>query len=353
MTVEISLGQLMLDIDGLELSAEDRELLVHPKVGGVILFSRNYKHREQLTALCQEIHALRSPRLLIAVDQEGGRVQRFRDDFLALPPAKAYGALYDTNPRQAMYVCEQAGWLMAAELVECGVDFSFAPVVDLDHGVSDVIGDRAFHHTVDGVVDLARAWVRGMHRAGMAVVMKHFPGHGAIVEDSHVAIPVDARPLKEIAAQDMLIFERMVLSGVEGVMPAHVYYPALDAKYPASFSRKWLDLLRQQFRFTGAIFSDDISMEGASKIGDYGKRATRALTAGCDMVVVCNHREGAIAALNSLSRRKNDAVSDLRFVRFHAQKRPTLTRVARLPRYKDTVKLLQKLEYNDQPQLQV
>ena len=292
----------MLDLSGPELMAEERELLLHPLVGGVILFSRNYESPEQLTALTSAIHSLREPSLLVAVDQEGGRVQRFRAGFTRLPAAARFGSLYDRDKRRALELAEACGWVLAAELGFAGVDFTFAPVLDLSRGRSTVIGDRAFHSDPEIVADLARAYMRGMRQAGMRAVGKHFPGHGSVEADSHHTLPVDERSAETIRLEDMRAFERMVSYGLAAVMPAHVVYPQVDAK-PAGFSRHWLQaMLRGQLGFKGAVFSDDLTMAGAASMGDFAARADAALTAGCDMVLVCNDRPGAVAILDGLRR---------------------------------------------------
>lgn len=314
----MTLGPLMVDIAGLALDAEDREVLQHPRVGGVILFTRNYESPAQLTELCAAIHALRKPPLLIAVDQEGGRVQRFRRDFTILPPARGYGRLFDHDHSHGLSVAGEAGWLMAAELLACGVDLSFAPVLDLDYGVSQVIGDRAFHRHVDAATQLARAFMRGMQRAGMAATGKHFPGHGAIEADSHTDLPVDTRPLEDIQARDLQVFRRLVEADLPAMMMAHVVYPDFDS-LPASFSRRWIgDWLRRRLRFEGAVFCDDLSMEGAAGLGGYADRAAAALEAGCDMLPVCNNRNGVIEILDRL-RVEEDPVSHLRLARLHGR----------------------------------
>ena len=306
----------MLDLRGMALEADEREMLLHPLVGGVILFSRNYADAAQLRALTDAIHGLRQPPLLIAVDHEGGRVQRFRQGFCALPPCRAYGRRYDEAPAAARRLAEQGGWLMASELLSVGVDFSFAPVLDLDHGVSSVIGERAFHRAPEVVATLGRSFVRGMRAAGMAAVGKHFPGHGGVTADSHHAVPVDERPLEDILMTDLVPFERLIGAGLPGIMPAHVIFPDVD-RVPAGFSGEWLNgILRRRLGFSGAIFSDDISMAGAEVAGDYAARATMALGAGCDMVLVCNNQAAAAALLDSLQLDAQPA-SQVRLIRMH------------------------------------
>lgn len=308
----------MLDLQGQQLTAEERELLGHPLVGGIILFSRNYQHPEQLSALCAEIHGLRSPPLLIAVDHEGGRVQRFRDHLTALPPCRRYGEQYELKAEPALHLSELGGWLMAAELLALGVDFSFAPVLDLDKGVSQVIGNRSFHRHADGVTDLARRFIRGMKEAGMAAVGKHYPGHGSVSQDSHTETPVDERPYEEIAMSDLVPFERLIQAGLPAIMPAHVLYPAVDDKL-AGYSAVWLQrVLRQQLRFQGVIFSDDISMVGAAVAGGYSERTRAALDAGCDMVLICNNRQAAVTVLEELDRQQHPA-TQARFMRMHGR----------------------------------
>lgn len=283
---QIPLGPLMIDIAGHALSALDVERLTDPRVGGVILFSRNYCDREQLAELCRSIHALRDPALLIAIDHEGGRVQRCREGFTALPPMRRLGELWDREPQAARSAAYAVGYLLAGELRACGVDFSFTPVLDLDWGRSAVIGDRAFHRQPEAVVALAGSLIDGLRAAGMGSCGKHFPGHGWVMADSHVAIPVDERGLGELAA-DMAPYRRLEL---DAVMPAHVIYPRIDAR-PAGFSPLWLSMLRHEFGFNGVIFSDDLSMEGASVAGDIVARAAAAWVAGCDVLLVCNAPE--------------------------------------------------------------
>jgi beta-N-acetylhexosaminidase len=338
----MSLGPVMLDVPGLVLTPEDRNRLRHPLVGGVILFSRNYADADQVEALVREIHALRDPQLLVAVDHEGGRVQRFRSGFAALPAVRHLGHVHDDNANRARRLAEMAGWLMAAELRAIGVDFSFAPVLDLDRGVSQVIGDRAFHGNPETVADLARAYVHGMHRAGMAATGKHFPGHGSCTADSHVALPVDPRPFEDILLEDLVPFERLIHYGIEGIMPAHVVYSRIDRE-PAGFSRFWLrDVLRARFGFQGVIFSDDLSMEGAKGAGDVVARGKAALAAGCDMVLVCNDLAAADRLLDGLGA-QDDPVSHLRLVRMHGRPAPGRTELAADRNYRDAVHAVQNV----------
>ncbi len=338
----MSLGPVMLDIEGLALSATDRERLKHPLVGGVILFSRNYESPEQIESLVREIHDLRHPPLLVAVDHEGGRVQRFRQGFTELPAVRLLGEIYDENPKRARRLAETSGWLMATELRAVGIDFSFAPVLDLDRGVSQVIGNRAFHSHPETVADIAHYYMIGMHRAGMAATGKHFPGHGHVTADSHVALPIDERPLPDIVAQDLVPFERMIHYGLEGIMPAHVIFARVDSQ-PAGFSSIWLKkILRKQLGFQGVIFSDDLSMEGAKGAGDVVMRAKTALTAGCDMVLVCNDASAADQVLSRLGH-YDDPVSHLRLVRMHGRENPNRTQLAQDQAYHDAVRAVSAL----------
>jgi len=279
----LPLGPLMIDIAGLELSALDCERLVHPLVGGVILFARNYRDPQQLKALCAEIHALRSPALPIAIDHEGGRVQRCREAFTHVPPMRRLGELWDTDPAAARQAAADLGYLLAAELRACGVDYSFTPVLDLDWGPSGVIGDRAFHKDPQAVAELAGALIDGLRTAGMGCCGKHFPGHGWVAADSHLAIPVDERSLAQMEP-DLTPYRHLKL---DGVMPAHVIYPKVDPR-PAGFSPVWLEKLRREFKFDGVIFSDDLSMEGAAFAGNMVQRVEAAWQAGCDMLLICN-----------------------------------------------------------------
>ena len=291
--LQLSHGPVMLDVAATELTAEDRQRLAHPLVGGVILFARNYASPEQLIALTREIHAVRQPQLLIAVDHEGGRVQRFRDGFTVLPAMRELGVAWDLDAKQARMLAETVGYVLAAELRAHGVDLSFTPVLDVDHGNSSVIGDRAFHNNPLAIGDLALGLMRGLRHGGMSAVGKHFPGHGHVKADSHHEMPVDERPLEELEASDLKPFRRLIESGLGGIMPAHVVYPAVD-EHPAGFSAIWLkQILRRQMGFNGMIFSDDLSMAGASTAGDVVERAYAAVRAGCDMVLVCNDSKSA------------------------------------------------------------
>jgi beta-N-acetylhexosaminidase len=317
----------MLDIGGADLDGVDRERLRHPLVGGVILFSRNYDSPQQLRRLSHEIHVLRNPPLIIAVDQEGGRVQRFREHFTALPAMRVLGRAWDESPHRARVLARATGLVMAAELRAHGIDLSLAPVLDVDHGNSSVIGDRAFHSDPQVVAELARNLALGMRDGGMASVGKHFPGHGYVQADSHLQVPVDDRSYTEIERCDMLPFRRLASSVLGGVMPAHVIYPQIDQR-PAGFSSVWLTtILRGALGFRGVIFSDDLSMEGAAAAGDIRARAETALHAGCDMALVCNAPTSADELLDNL-RYTMPAVTLARLARMHGRPQPkTMTQL--------------------------
>ena len=294
---------LIIDVAGTELTAADRRRLADPLVGGVIHFARNWHDRAQLTALNADIKALR-PDLLICVDHEGGRVQRFRTDgFTRLPSMRSLGEAWMRDPMQATRQATAVGYVLASELRACGVDFSFSPVLDLDYGESSVIGDRSFHRDPRVVALLAKSLMHGMLQAGMANCGKHFPGHGFVKADSHVAMPIDRRSLKAILADDARPFDWLG-GALTAVMPAHVIYPKVDAR-PAGFSAKWLqDILRGRFGFDGAVFSDDLSMEAARRIDgellNYVDAALAALGAGCDLALLCNQSVGTGAPLDEL-----------------------------------------------------
>jgi len=296
------LGPVMVDVAGLELTPDDIERLQHPQVGGVVLFARNFAAPLQLIQLTHSIRDLRNPALLIAVDHEGGRVQRFRHGFTTIPPMRELGILWDRDPAQALAAARGCGFVIGSELQAHGVDLTFAPVLDVDYGESSVIGDRALHADPNVIAVLAEALQAGLNAAGMVSVGKHFPGHGYVRADSHLEVPVDDRTLAEIAASDLVPFQRLArLLG--GVMPAHVVYPRVDAK-PAGFSSVWLQkILREKLGFQGIVFSDDLSMEGASTAGGTIGRANAALNAGCDMVLLCNDPRAQDTLLEGLERR--------------------------------------------------
>jgi beta-N-acetylhexosaminidase len=289
----------MLDVAGQDLDAEDRERIMHPLAGGVILFARNFDTPTQLAALTSSIRALRDPSPLIAVDHEGGRVQRFRAGFTAIPPMRTLGELWDRSVAAAAMEAERLGRIIADELVAHGIDFSFTPVLDLDYGASGVIGDRAFHRNPNAVAHLATALCRGLRAGGVVAVAKHFPGHGFVAADSHHEIPVDERALDALLMDDLVPFGALIKQGLEAIMPAHVVYPAVDSQ-PAGFSRVWLqEILRGRMGFDGMIFSDDLSMAGARGAGDVVARADAAWAAGCDMVLVCNDPGSADSLLST------------------------------------------------------
>ncbi len=310
------LGPVMLDLAGPELNARERELLRHPMAGGVILFSRNYRSPQQLCELTAAIRALRNPELLIAVDHEGGRVQRFREGFSPIPPMRRLGGAWDRDRVAACAAARDVAYVLASELLACGVDFSFTPVLDVDFGESGVIGDRALHSDPAAIVQLSAALIAGLGEAGMANVGKHFPGHGYVRADSHLAVPVDERSYAEIEAADLLPYRQLIEQGLAAVMPAHVIYPRVDA-HPAGFSSRWLrQILRADLHFDGMIFSDVLSMEGASVAGGMVERGAAALAAGCDMVLLCNAPDAAPALLGgiagSLNQRRAEAMRGAR-----------------------------------------
>jgi len=335
----MSHGPVMFDLCGTEILSEERSMLEHPATGGVILFSRNYESPQQAYRLIRSIHEVRQPSLLVAVDQEGGQVQRFRTGLTPLPPAMTYGEHFREDPKRAIMAAGESGWLMASELRALGVDFSFAPVLDVDRGVSEVIGDRAFGNDPDVVADLAMAWARGAREAGMPSVGKHFPGHGAVRADSHHELPVDDRDFEDIWLEDLYPFRRLVDNGLEGVMPAHVIYSQVD-EHPAGFAPRWIrSILREMIGFQGVVFSDDLSMAAAHVAGGYPERAQAALAAGCDMALVCNNAHAAGEVLESLEA-YTDPVGQSRLVRLHGKGGTNLDRLHRLPRWHKAVALL-------------
>ncbi len=287
------IGPVMFDLMGHQLQTAEVALLESPAAGGIILFTRNYQNPAQMQNLIRDLRQIR-PDLLIAVDHEGGRVQRFRDGFTRIPPAACYRQQADAEP-----LARQAGWLMAMELRSLDVDFSFAPVLDVEAGLSEIIADRAFATEPEQVARLATAFMDGMHTAGMAATGKHFPGHGSVAADSHLELPVDTRSRADILARDVYPFKALIDRGLEAIMPAHVVYPAVDTE-PAGYSSRWLQgCLRRELGFKGIIFSDDLTMAGAECAGSYGARAHKALQAGCDMVLVCNAPDAAREVLEA------------------------------------------------------
>lgn len=307
------LGPVVLDIAGIELLEDEAEVLQHPQVGGVIFFRRNFESPDQLADLVRRIRDQRA-NLVLGVDQEGGRVQRFKEGFTRLPPLRAMGDLYERDSAGALEAARELAWLMATEVRACGVDLSFAPVIDADDAFSSVIGDRAFSRNLADVTSLGQAYIEGMADAGMKATLKHFPGHGSVEEDSHHELPVDERDFDEVWRNDMAPF-RALLPQAGAVMPGHLLFSAIDPN-PVGFSAFWLQkVLRQQLNFEGIIFSDDLSMEGAAVLGDYRDRAAAALNAGCDAVLVCNQPKRAIDViehLNTIAYPTNDRLARMR-----------------------------------------
>ena len=299
--VRLPPGPVVVDVLGPVLTDEDRERIRHPAAGAVILFARNYENPGQLAALTADIERQREPALPVCVDHEGGRVQRFKEGFTAIPPMRALGKQWDRDREKARELATSIGYLIASELGAHGVDFSFAPVLDLDYGGSSVIGDRALHFDPTAVGALGACLVKGLAQGGVGAVGKHFPGHGYAEADSHVAVPRDDRGFKEIARKDIVPYKAVIEAGLAGVMPAHVIYPQVDAQ-PAGYSTHWLqEILRKQLGFQGIVFSDDLSMEGAAVAGGPPERARAAIAAGCDMVLLCNNPDGLDALLQSLA----------------------------------------------------
>lgn len=305
------IGCLIVDLQGVELAPEEKELLQHPLVGGIILFTRNYESKNQLQRLCQSVRAARECPLLIMADQEGGRVQRFRKEFSDLPSLSNFGETYNENPAIALQLAKKSGWLMAHEMVEAGLDLSLAPVVDLNKEISSVIGTRAFHSDPAVVIQLAKAYILGMREAGMTATIKHFPGHGSVAADSHHDIPVDTRELKAILEDDAVPFKQLIQSGVAAVMAAHIIFPQVDTRQ-VSFSRIWLqDILRNQLNFNGVIISDDLNMQGASLSStNYADRVLAAREAGCDITLLCNNREAVIQTLDKVPHEQHQLTAD-------------------------------------------
>ena len=317
----MTLGPLMVDVEGTALSGDDIDVLSHPLVGSVLLYTRNYRNPKQITELCEAIRGLRTPHLLIATDHEGGRVQRFREGFTALPAARLVGRRFDEDRQEGLRCAHSMGWLLATELRAVGVDFSFAPCVDLDYGLSEVIGDRAFHRDGDAVAALSAACLAGMREAGMAAVAKHFPGHGAVRADSHVALPIDRRALADMEP-DLKPYRLLIENQLPGIMTAHVEYPAVDT-LPASLSRRWLgEILRGTLGFHGCVFADDLSMAGVAGSGDVLARARLALAAGCDVLPILNDRAAVYSVLASFKPEVALPASQARLVRMRARGAP-------------------------------
>ena len=292
------MGPVMIDVQGTSLSQEDKEILQHPRVGGLIFFTRNYHSPEQITELSTQIRSAAQKPVLIAVDHEGGRVQRFRDGFSLIPAMGSLWQMAKQNLSLAKSLAKQSGVLMALEVQAVGIDISFAPVLDINN-ISDVIGDRSFHREVDYVTELAEAFISGLHLVGMKATGKHFPGHGSVKADSHIDLPIDIRSKADIFQQDLMPFKQLIAKGkVDALMPAHVIFPEVDSQ-AVGFSRYWLqNILREQLGFNGVIFSDDLSMEGAASVGGYIERAEAAQSAGCDMLLLCNNRQGCVEVLD-------------------------------------------------------
>ncbi len=322
-----TLGPVMLDLKGQGLTQDERELLTQPEVGGVILFGRNVASANQVSQLCAEMRSVR-PGLLIGIDQEGGRVQRLREGVTRLPAMSRLGRDLATMPEVTLKLCQDAGWLLGMEMAACGLDLSFAPVLDVDGGTSGVIGDRSFSADPQATAETAGAFIHGLHEAGMVAVGKHFPGHGGVAADSHHELPVDKRSMDELRRHDLIPFAALA-TRLDAVMPAHVVYPAFDAR-PAGFSPAWLGMLRESLGFKGVVFSDDLSMAGAASAGSPAERAMKALAAGCDMLLVCNDRGAALEVIDACRGRVARRASRLRYCRA----RPELQALTAISRWR-------------------
>ena len=342
------MGPLMLDLQGTQLQTDEQALLQHPAVGGVIFFSRNFQTRAQLAQLVTDVRQAADKPLLLAVDHEGGRVQRFRSGFTAIPAMADIATLATSTPFSAEQLAQELGWLMAQEVLACDIDISFAPVLDRN-GISEVIGNRAFGNSPAVIVPLAAAFIDGMHQAGMKCTGKHYPGHGSVAADSHIAIPVDERSLAQVE-EDEIIFQTLIQqSRVDAIMPAHVIYPEFDSK-PAGFSAFWLNRLRGELGFDGVIFSDDLAMKGAEPMGNYVARAKAALDAGCDMVLLCNDRAGVLELLADLSwtsALQNEADSSQRLQTLLNSKKIQWNTLHTCDRYTSLLKALPSLSIAD------
>ena len=337
----MSLGPLMISLRGTTVDPDEHGWLKSPAIAGVILFSRNYESPEQLEELIREIRSVRSPPLLVTVDQEGGRVQRFGAPFQRLPPMRSLGYLYDTDPSAALRAAEQLAWLMAAELRVCGVDMSFAPVVDIDRGLASVIGDRALHHSGEVVASLAAAFLVGAKSAGMHVCAKHFPTHAGAVVDSHEALATDKRKYEELI-DDLVPYRHLISRGLRAVMMAHVVFPDLDSQ-PASFSSWWINTqLREALQFSGVVISDDISMGGAVGLGTPAERAIAAIDAGCDLVLLCNDPDAVPGVIEALENRSHPA-SQHRLSRLRGEACPDREKLRSLSSWQDALATIDQL----------
>ena len=329
----------MIDLAGTELQCEESKLLSNSCVGGVILFARNFIDQKQICGLVRQIRNIK-PNLLIAVDQEGGRVQRFKRGFTTLPASQRIGDLIHGDKKQGVSLCHEIGWLMASEILACGIDISFAPVVDVDRRLSKVIGDRAFSDDPDIVVRATDAYINGMHEAGMAVTAKHFPGHGGVEADSHHEAPIDQRTLSELESRDLKPYKSLA-SKFDAVMPAHIKFPRIDSQ-SVGFSFYWLNnVLRTGYGFKGIIFSDDLSMVAANVAGTYRDRAQLALEAGCDMILICNSRLGAIEVIDYLE--SFGSVEPRPYKSMMAKRAPTWSNLKTSNRYLKIVQTLKRL----------
>ncbi len=343
----MTLGPVVLDLEATELTAAEMDMLQHGAVGGVILFSRNIESYDQLAQLVASIRAAR-PELLISVDQEGGRVQRCREGFTRIPPMQIFDRLHEANGDDALALARDCGWLLASEVLAIGIDYSYTPVLDVDDEFCSVIGDRAFSADPERVSLLAGAFIEGAREAGMAVTGKHFPGHGSVRGDSHLELPVDERTLAEIQCKDLVPFDALKDS-LDAVMPAHILFPQVDGEAAVGFSKVWLQqILRQQMGYEGVIFSDDLTMEGAVQMGSYTERAYSAIEAGCDMVLICNNRQGALSVLEELAEadyHRNAASRDS----MRARETVDVTELRRNPRWLSTQARLEEIshQYND------
>ncbi|MCB8890374.1 beta-N-acetylhexosaminidase [Vreelandella malpeensis] len=322
-----SLGPVMLDLEGPSLTIAEKTLLRDPAVGGVILFARNVENAEQVRRLCASVRAER-PDLLLGIDQEGGRVQRIKAGATRLPAMARIGERFVEDPEAGVALAADAGWLLGMEMAACGLDVSFAPVLDVESGLSSVIGDRSFGHDPEQVALLGGHFVRGLHEAGMAAIGKHFPGHGGIEADTHLKVAEDPRPLEALKAHDLVPFARLA-GELDGVMPAHVIYSAFDSR-PAGFSPSWLGMLRESLGFKGCIFSDDLTMAGAHVAGSPAERARAALAAGCDMLLICNDRDAALEVVGACQGLQNKRIGKLRY----ARARPDLEALGALKRWR-------------------